>query len=103
MCWSANINGLDLDKLMKLYDYTLTTFLDKHSPARRVHMKISMLTLWFDGGCRAKRRFSKMLNQRYHHTKMDADQAAWISSMQYMHKLNHEKEQAILYYSKNTY
>ena len=88
----SDIGTVSLEDMATMYDNTLKALFDKHCPVRSILMKKGMMTPWFDGDCRAKRRYTRMLERRYRRTKDDVDREAWFTSMREMHKLYKQKE-----------
>ena len=75
-----------------VYDNTLTSIVNDLLPPRKVRIRNSPLTPWFDGECRALRRKVRKAERLFRRTLLDDDRRAWIRALREKHDCFREKE-----------
>ena len=89
---SESDHGAAQDRLVQLYDDTLTALLDQHAPATSSTTRLRPKTdPWFDGDCRKAKRRARQLERRHKKHNSDHSRTVWIEALQDYHKLTDAK------------
>ena len=82
----------NLDKLVQLYNETLTALLDVHAPVASRTIRIRPRTdPWFDNDWRMAKRHASRLERRYKRHGSDFCRGEWISALRDYHTLANDK------------
>lgn len=80
------------DKLVQLYDKTLSDLLNRHAPVVTVTTRRRPRTdPWFDTDCRKAKRAARKLERRYKHYGSEYLKSEWLKSLRNSHDLVDEK------------
>ena len=87
LCNPGIYEGMSVDQGQELYDSTLSSLLDKHSPRRTAKRRYQPLTPWFDSECAASKRKSRVFERLYRRTRDPNDRIRWINQVRISHDL----------------
>ena len=62
----------DVAELVSTYNETVLSLIDIHAPLRRVRCSVRTSAAWYDGECRAAKRFTRLLEGTQVPTQQDA-------------------------------
>ena len=86
-------------QVIKIYDTTLSSLLNKHAPKRRMRCRYQPLVPWFDSECSAARRRTRAFERRYRKLKLSADRLIWTAGVRWLHAL-YEKKRNLYWMAK---